>query len=83
MRLFVRRDIRRPHPEPAATNDALAFAVGLGGWVLGLAVLLGMLASGSITAEPHTLATVGVGIVLGLLGLLVSWRRGRGPRSTS
>ena len=77
MRLVVPHDQRRPHPEPAPTNDALAFAVGLGGWVGALAIVLGMLALGTPPASPLVLSTIAVGLVLGALGLAVSRRRPR------
>ncbi len=77
MRLYVPHDERRPQPEPAVTNDALAFAIGIGGWVIGLAVVLGML-SAPVSFDPaRVLATIAVGLVLGLTGLLVSLRRRR------
>jgi hypothetical protein len=77
MRLVVPHDQRRPHPEPAPTNDALAFAVGLGGWAVAIAIVLGMLALGTPPASPLVLSTIAVGLALGALGLLVSRRRAR------
>ena len=68
---------RRPHPEPAPTNDALAFGVGLVGWTIALAITLGMLALGTLPDDPRVLSTIAVGLVLGGLGLLVSGRRAR------
>jgi len=77
MRLYVPHDERRPQPEPAVTNDRLAFAIGLGGWLIGLAVVLGML-SAPVTFDPaRVLTTIAVGLVLGIAGMLVS-RRPRG-----
>lgn len=80
MRLFVPHDERRPHPEPVPTNDALAFAVGLGCWALALTFVLGMLALGAPPANPLVLSTIAVGLALGALGLLVSRRRARRAR---
>jgi len=72
MRLYVPHDERRPQPEPAVTNDVFAFAIGIGGWVIGLAVVLGML-SAPVTFDPvRVLATIAVGLVLGVAGLLFS-----------
>ncbi len=77
MRLYVPHDERRPQPEPAVTNDVLAFAIGIGGWLIGLAIVVGML-SAPVPHDPdRVLATIAVGLVLGLAGLLVSWRQRR------
>lgn len=75
MKLVVPHDQRRPHPEPAPTNDALAFGVGLLGWAVALAITLGMLALGALPDDPRILSTIAVGLALGGLGLLVSRRR--------
>jgi len=76
MRLYVPHDERRPQPEPAVTNDALAFAIGLGGWLIGLAIVLGML-SAPVTFDPvRVLTAVAVGLLLGITGLIAS-RLGR------
>ena len=77
MRLYVPHDERRPQPEPAITNDTLAFAIGLGGWAIGLAVALGMLSAPAPLDPARTLTTIAVGLVLGVAGLLVSRRRRR------
>lgn len=77
MRLYVPHDERRPQAEPAATNDTLAFAIGLGGWAIGLAIVLGML-SAPVTFDPaRVLTTIAVGLLLGIAGLLVSRFRRR------
>ncbi len=77
MRLYVPHDERRPQPEPAVTNDALAFAVGIGGWLVGLAVVIGMLAA-PVTFDPaRVLTTIAVGLGLGILGLIVTRLRRR------
>ncbi|MBX9471705.1 hypothetical protein [Microcella sp.] len=77
MRLYVPHDERRPQPEPAVTNDALAFAIGIGGWIIGATVVVGML-SAPVSFDPaRVLATIAVGLVLGLAGLLVSLRQRR------
>ncbi len=75
MRLYVPHDERRPQPEPATTKDLLAFAIGLGGWLISLAIVLGML-SAPVTFDPvRVLTTIAVGLALGVAGLLVSRRR--------
>ena len=77
MRLYVPHDERRPQPEPATTNDTLAFAIGLGGWAIGLAIALGMLSATAPLDPARVLMTIAVGLVLGVAGLLVSRRRRR------
>lgn len=77
MRLYVPHDERRPQPEPAVTNDALAFAIGLCGWAVSLAIVIGML-SAPVTFDPdRVLTTIAVGLVLGIAGLIVSRARVR------
>lgn len=83
-------DQRRPQPEPVATNDALAFGVGLALWALGLAVVLlaplvwpsddGMLSATPLANQRRALTTVLLGLGLGALGLHVSLRRRRASR---
>jgi len=91
MRLWVPHDQRRPQPAPVATNDARAFAVGLGLWGLALAFMLlaplvwpsvdGMLSATPLADQPRALTTALLGLGLGALGLLVSmFRRGRASR---
>lgn len=72
MRLWVPHEERRPQPEPLRTNDLLAFQVGLGLWLLGLVIVLGMLVTPIAFDPVQTLATIGLGLVLGVTGLLVS-----------
>ncbi|MBU1249768.1 MAG: DUF2530 domain-containing protein [Actinobacteria bacterium] len=76
MRLWVPHEKRRPQPEQLRTNDVLAFQVGLGLWLVALVIALGMLATPIAFDPVQTLATIALGLVLGLAGLLVS-RRGR------
>lgn len=77
MRLWVPHEQRRPQPEPLSTNDVLAFQVGLGLWLVGLVIVLGMLATPIAFDPVQALATITLGLALGLTGLLVS-RRSRG-----
>lgn len=77
MRLYVPHAERRPQPEPAATNDTLAFAVGLGGWLIGLAIVIGMLTAPTSFDPDRVLTTIAVGLTLGVMGLVVSRRRRR------
>ena len=80
MRVYVPHDQRRPQPEPAVTNDTLAFAVGLGGWLVGLGVTLGMLLRADTADPARTLTTIAVGLALGVAGLLISRRQHRASR---
>ena len=75
MRLWVRHDERLPDPPPLRTNDRLAFVVGLIGWVIAGVITLGMLLLTDLIDSVGGLVTIGVGLVLGLAGLLVSSRR--------
>ncbi len=75
MRLWVKQDERRPDPEPLRTNDRLAFAIGLAGWVIALIVTLGMLALPGRVDAVGGLVTIAVGLALGVAGYLVSAKR--------
>jgi hypothetical protein len=75
MRVYVPHYQRRPQPEPAVTNDTLAFAVGLGGWLAGLGITLWMLLTSDAADPARTLTTIAVGLALGVIGLLVSRRQ--------
>jgi NO-binding membrane sensor protein with MHYT domain len=75
MRLWVPHEERRPQPEPLRTNDLLAFQVGLGLWLVGLAIVLGMLATPIAFDPARALITIGFGLVLGVAGLFVSRRQ--------
>ena len=71
MRLWVPHDERRPQPEPLATNDRLAYLVGIGLWLVvaagvGVAAAMGMLQNPAFAA-----ATIAIGIALGVLGVIV------------
>jgi ABC-type antimicrobial peptide transport system permease subunit len=80
MRLYVPHDERRPQPQPAVTNDARAFLIGIGAWLIGLTIVLAIVVgilSAPVTFDPaRALITIGVGLALGVIGLLVA-RRGR------
>lgn len=77
MRLWVPHDQRRPQPEPIETDDALVFAIGVGAWLIALAVVVGML-SAPVGFDPvAVLACIAVGLTLGTVGYIVSRRRTR------
>ncbi|MGV8852750.1 MAG: DUF2530 domain-containing protein [Rhodoglobus sp.] len=81
MRIWLKDSERRPDPEPVETDDRKAMLVGVGLWVLGLAVLL-------IFSEPLDAAgnlwwlwAAVAGLVLGLIGLVYTHvRRRKGSR---
>ncbi|MGY6498434.1 MAG: DUF2530 domain-containing protein [Microcella sp.] len=71
MRLWVSHDERRPQPEPLATNDRLAYLVGIALWLVALAVVAVMALTGVASDTLGMIATAGVGVALGVLGLIV------------
>lgn len=75
MRLWVSHDERRPQPEPVATNDRLAYQVGIGLWLLALIAVGIMVAVGMPVNGPVLLATVTIGVILGLAGIAVVGRQ--------
>jgi hypothetical protein len=77
MRLWVSHDERRPQPEPLATNDRLAYLVGIALWLIALATLATMAIMGSSGPADGMLATAAIGVGLGLLGLAVVSRSRR------
>jgi predicted phage tail protein len=69
VRLWLRDDERRPDPVPVITDDRTAVLVGLVLWAVALVVVL--IVAGALGAALGLwLWTVGVGIVLGLIGLV-------------
>jgi len=77
MRLWVPHDQRRPQPEALHTNDVRAYQVGLVLWVIALAIVVGLLATPIAFDPVRTLSTVGLGLLLGVIGLLVALRARR------
>lgn len=71
MRLWVSHDERRPQPEPVATNDRLAYQVGIGLWLVALVVVGVLVLVGMPVDGPVLLATVVIGVILGLAGIAV------------
>ncbi|MFN3708880.1 DUF2530 domain-containing protein [Microcella sp.] len=71
MRLWVPHDERRPQPEPLATNDRLAYLVGITLWLAAIAVIAVMALTGVMTDTVGMLVTAGIGIALGAAGLIV------------
>jgi len=76
MRLWVRDDERRPDPAPLRTDDRLAFTIGLIGWIIAGVITVGMLVLTDREANVGALVTIGVGLLLGMAGWVVSSRRG-------
>ncbi len=75
MRLWVRDDERRPDPAPLRTDDRLAFTIGLIGWIIAGVITVGMLVLTDRDANVGALVTIGVGLLLGMTGWVVSSRR--------
>lgn len=73
MRLWLKDSERRPDPAPVKTDDRTAAVVGLGLWLLGLAIVLlfGHLAP---VGREVLLWTCAAGIAIGLLGLITTHR---------
>ena len=77
MRFWLKIDERRPSPAPVATDDRLAFLVGLAAWVLVLAALLVFLEPLRAAGNLWWLWMAIAGVALGLIGLLYTHVRGR------
>ncbi len=75
MRLWVRDDERRPDPAPLRTDDRLAFTIGVIGWIIAGVITVGMLVLTDRDANVGALVTIGVGLLLGMTGWVVSSRR--------
>ena len=69
--LLLHPDRRRPDPGPWRVDLRVVILVGMGLWAVALVVCTALLALGTIA--PRAVATCGVGLVLGLLGL--AWER--------
>ena len=74
---------RRPEPEPLRTNDVRAFAVGLAGWMLGLAFVAVMFTMPGTVDTRGALLTIAIGILLGITGVIVSRRTGHDRRGSA
>ncbi len=69
MRLYQRSADRRPDPEPLRTNDRATVLVGIGVWVVALAVTLVLHDRLAAQGRGWWTWTALVGIALGLAGL--------------
>jgi len=83
VRLRISQNERRPEPEPLRTNDVRAFVVGLGGWILGLALIAVMLTRPGVLDTRSALLTIAIGIALGIAGVIVSRRTGHDRRGSA
>ncbi|QAV70063.1 DUF2530 domain-containing protein [Salinibacterium sp. UTAS2018] len=80
MRIWLKDSERRPDPEPVQTDDRKAMLVGMGLWVLGLAVLLLFIEPLNEAGNLWWLWSAVAGLVLGLIGLIYTHLR-RGKKS--
>ena len=83
MPLWTTPSDRRPEPEPLRTNDVRAFAVGLAGWMLGLAFVAVMLTMPGTVDTRGALLTIAIGLALGIVGVIVSRRTGHDRRGSA
>jgi len=77
MRLWLKQHERRPSPAPVATDDRLAFLVGLAAWVVALVALLVFLEPLRAAGNQWWLWMAIAGVALGVIGLLYTHVRGR------
>ncbi|MBA8848034.1 hypothetical protein [Microcella alkalica] len=66
---------RRPDPAPLRTDDRLAFTIGLIGWIIAGVITVGIIVLTDRDASVGSLITIGVGLLLGMAGWVVSSRR--------
>jgi hypothetical protein len=66
---------RRPEPPPLQTNDRVALLVGIGAWLIALAVLGGLHATLARHRELWWLSMCGAGVVMGVYGLWLVRKR--------
>ncbi len=69
MRLWLRTSERRPNPPPVETDDRTPILIGLVTWSVALVIVLVLVSTG-VLADPLVMATCAVGVVLGMLGLV-------------
>ena len=81
MRLYQRSADRRPDPPPLDTDDRRTVLVGIGLWIVGLALALVLSARLAEQGRSWWAWTALAGIGLGLVGLLYV-RRVRPPRGS-
>ncbi len=78
VRLWLKDSERRPDPTPVKTDDRKAILVGLGLWVLGLAIVIVFLPALTAAGDAWWLWACVGGLVLGLIALLYThWPHGK------
>jgi Protein of unknown function (DUF2530) len=75
MRLWLKDAERLPDPAPVQTDDRKAMLVGMGLWVLAVAVLVGLYTTLAADVHSRWLWTCAVGLALGVIGLLYTHAR--------
>ena len=70
MRLWLKDSERLPDPEPVLTDDRKALLIGIGLWVVALAVLTFFIGQLMDAGNSWWLWACIAGIVIGLLGLI-------------
>ena len=77
LRLWIRDRDRRPDPAPADASGRTAVLAGTVAWAVAtVAVLAFPLVTGA-EGDPAVLATCGIGVALGLIGIAYTRRRPR------
>jgi hypothetical protein len=75
LRLWIRDRDRRPDPAPADATGRRAVAVGTVAWAAATAAVLAFPAATGADGDPAVIATCGVGVAVGLIGLVYTGRR--------
>ncbi len=78
MRLILKDSERRPDPAPVVTDDRKPMLIGIGIWIIALALILVFIGPLTAAGDAWWLWACVGGIVLGLVGVFYTqWRRKR------